>query len=163
MAKKKDKALKSLEKDVAKLRKRNDKLAEAIEKTREDQAAAYKELRSLLEERLPAQEPGFCRAGRRTRTMATRNQRLPKRLRGGPRNWASTSPAQKAREQEDASSSKTWKPRPHERRAIGGHVPRRGEHVFGLPGGRRWCEGRPCLGSRRFAGCPWCRVVGGRH
>lgn len=56
MAKKKDKALKSLEKDVAKLRKRNDKLAEAIEKTREDQAAAYKELRSLLEARLPAQD-----------------------------------------------------------------------------------------------------------
>ena len=55
MAKKKDKALKSLEKDVAKLRKRNDKLAEAIEKTQEDQAAAYKELRSLLEERLPVQ------------------------------------------------------------------------------------------------------------
>ena len=58
MAKKKDKALKSLEKDVAKLRKRNDKLAEAIEKTREDQAAAYKELRSLLEERLPVQGLG---------------------------------------------------------------------------------------------------------
>jgi len=56
MAKKKDKALKSLEKDVAKLRKRNDKLAEAIEKTREDQAAAYKELRSLLDERLPVQD-----------------------------------------------------------------------------------------------------------
>jgi len=56
MAKKKDKALKSLEKDVAKLRKRNDKLAEVIEKTQEDQAAAYKELRSLLEERLPAQD-----------------------------------------------------------------------------------------------------------
>ena len=34
MAKKKDKALKSLEKDVAKLRKRNDKLAEAIAKSR---------------------------------------------------------------------------------------------------------------------------------
>jgi pyruvate/2-oxoglutarate dehydrogenase complex dihydrolipoamide acyltransferase (E2) component len=58
MAKKKDKALKSLEKDVAKLRKRNDKLAEAIEKTREDQAAAYKEFRSLLEERLPVQDAG---------------------------------------------------------------------------------------------------------
>lgn len=56
MAKKKNKALKSLEKDVAKLRKRNDKLAKAIEKTREDQAAAYEELRSLLEERLPAQD-----------------------------------------------------------------------------------------------------------
>jgi pyruvate/2-oxoglutarate dehydrogenase complex dihydrolipoamide acyltransferase (E2) component len=56
MAKKKGKALKSLEKDVTKLRKRNDKLAEAIGKTREDQAAAYTELRSLLEERLPAQD-----------------------------------------------------------------------------------------------------------
>jgi pyruvate/2-oxoglutarate dehydrogenase complex dihydrolipoamide acyltransferase (E2) component len=56
MAKKKKKALKSLEKDVAKLRKRNDKLAEAVEKTREDQAAAYNELRSLLEERLPARD-----------------------------------------------------------------------------------------------------------
>jgi pyruvate/2-oxoglutarate dehydrogenase complex dihydrolipoamide acyltransferase (E2) component len=55
MAKKKDRALKSLEKDVAKLRKQNNKLAEAIEKTREDQAAAYKDLRSLLEERLPVQ------------------------------------------------------------------------------------------------------------
>ena len=58
MAKKKDKALKGLEKDVAKLRKRNDKLAQAIEKTQEDQAAAYKELRSLLEERLPVQGLG---------------------------------------------------------------------------------------------------------
>jgi len=67
MAKKKDKALKSLEKDVAKLRKRNDRLAEAIEKTREDQAAAHKELRSLLEERLPAQDanPGEHEDGSR--------------------------------------------------------------------------------------------------
>ena len=77
MAKKKDKALKSLEKDVAKLRKRNDKLAEAIEKTQEDQAAAYKELRSLLEERLPAQDAGSCRAGRRLarRRRGTRGHR----------------------------------------------------------------------------------------
>jgi pyruvate/2-oxoglutarate dehydrogenase complex dihydrolipoamide acyltransferase (E2) component len=58
MAKKKDKALKSLEKGVAKLRKQNDKLAAAIEKSQEDQAAAYKELRSLLEERLPVQGLG---------------------------------------------------------------------------------------------------------
>jgi pyruvate/2-oxoglutarate dehydrogenase complex dihydrolipoamide acyltransferase (E2) component len=56
MAKKQKKALKRIERDVAKLRKRNDKLARAVEKTREDQAAAYKELRSLLEERLPAQD-----------------------------------------------------------------------------------------------------------
>ncbi len=55
MAKKKDKVLKSLEKDVAKLRKKNDKLAKAIEKTQVDQAAAYEELRNLLEERLPVQ------------------------------------------------------------------------------------------------------------
>ena len=58
MTKKKNKALKSLEKDVAKLRKRNGELAEAIEKTREDQAAAYEELRNLLEDRLPAQDAG---------------------------------------------------------------------------------------------------------
>ena len=57
MAKKKGKALKSLEKDVAKLRKRNDRLARAIEKTQEDQAAAYEELRGLLEERLPLRGP----------------------------------------------------------------------------------------------------------
>jgi pyruvate/2-oxoglutarate dehydrogenase complex dihydrolipoamide acyltransferase (E2) component len=58
VAKKKNKALKSLEKDVAKLRKRNDKLAKAVEKTQEDQAAAYEELRGLIEERLFAQEAG---------------------------------------------------------------------------------------------------------
>ncbi len=55
---KKDKALKSLKKVVAKLQKRNDKLAEAIEKMRDDQATAYKELRSLIEERLPIQDAG---------------------------------------------------------------------------------------------------------
>jgi pyruvate/2-oxoglutarate dehydrogenase complex dihydrolipoamide acyltransferase (E2) component len=52
---KKDKALKRLEKDVAKLKKQNDKLAEKLEQTSEDQAAAHKELRSLIEERLPVQ------------------------------------------------------------------------------------------------------------
>jgi pyruvate/2-oxoglutarate dehydrogenase complex dihydrolipoamide acyltransferase (E2) component len=56
MAKKKDKALKSLQKDMARLKKRNDKLAEAIEQTREDQAAAHKELRNLIEKRLPVQD-----------------------------------------------------------------------------------------------------------
>lgn len=58
MAKKADKSLKKLEKDVAKLRKQNDKLAETLEKTREDQAAAHRDLRSLLEERLTAQDAG---------------------------------------------------------------------------------------------------------
>jgi pyruvate dehydrogenase E2 component (dihydrolipoamide acetyltransferase) len=58
MAKKADKSLKKLEKDVAKLRKQNDKLAETLEKAREDQAAAQRDLRSLLEERLTAQDAG---------------------------------------------------------------------------------------------------------
>ena len=52
MAKKTDKALKSLKKDVAKLRKQNDKLAETLEQAREDQASAHIELRNLLEEHL---------------------------------------------------------------------------------------------------------------
>ena len=58
MAKKKDKALKSLKKDVARLQKQNDKLAEKIEETREDQAAAVDDLRSLIEERLSAKDVG---------------------------------------------------------------------------------------------------------
>ena len=58
MAKKTDKTLKSLKKDVAKLQKQNDKLVETLEKTREDQAAAHMELRSLLEEHLRVQGAG---------------------------------------------------------------------------------------------------------
>ena len=66
---KKNKALKNLEKDVAKLRKRNDKLAKAIEKTREDQARAYQELHTLLEDRLPAHDaaPGEYNSDARDR------------------------------------------------------------------------------------------------
>jgi pyruvate/2-oxoglutarate dehydrogenase complex dihydrolipoamide acyltransferase (E2) component len=56
MAKKADKALKSLQKDVSKLQKQNDKLAEALEETREDQAEALQEIRDLLQEHLTAQE-----------------------------------------------------------------------------------------------------------
>jgi len=56
MAKKADKALKSLQKDVSKLQKQNDKLAKALEETREDQAEALREIRDLLEERLTAQD-----------------------------------------------------------------------------------------------------------
>ena len=52
MAKKADKALKSLKKDVSKLQKQNDKLAKALEETREDQAEALREIRDLLQERL---------------------------------------------------------------------------------------------------------------
>ena len=82
MAKKKDKALKSLEKDVAKLRKRNDKLAEAIEKTREDQAAAYRELRSLLEERLPVHSQDGDEKPEATDAAARRAEELGVELSG---------------------------------------------------------------------------------
>ena len=58
MAKKADKALRSLQKDVSKLQKQNDKLAKALEETREDQAEALWEIRALLEERLTTQEAG---------------------------------------------------------------------------------------------------------
>jgi pyruvate/2-oxoglutarate dehydrogenase complex dihydrolipoamide acyltransferase (E2) component len=58
VAKKADKALKSLKKDVAKLRKQNDKLAETLEKAREDQASAHMELRKLLEEHLTTHDAG---------------------------------------------------------------------------------------------------------
>ena len=58
MAKKTGKALKSLKKDVAKLREQNDKLAETLEKAREDQAAAHMELRKLLEEHLTTHDAG---------------------------------------------------------------------------------------------------------
>lgn len=58
MAKKADKALKSLKKDVAKLREQNDKLAESLEKAREDQASAHMELRKLLEEHLTTHDAG---------------------------------------------------------------------------------------------------------
>jgi pyruvate/2-oxoglutarate dehydrogenase complex dihydrolipoamide acyltransferase (E2) component len=58
MAKKTDKALKSLKKDVAKLRKQNDKLTETLEQAREDQASAHMELRKLLEEHLTTHDAG---------------------------------------------------------------------------------------------------------
>ncbi len=58
MAKKADKALKSLKKDVSKLQKKNDKLAKALEETREDQAEALREIRDLLQERLTARDAG---------------------------------------------------------------------------------------------------------
>ena len=58
MAKKADKALKNLQKDVSKLRKQNDKLAKALEETREEQAEALREIRPLLQEHLTTQEAG---------------------------------------------------------------------------------------------------------
>lgn len=53
MAKKTEKGLEDLTKQVKKLRKQNEKLAEALEKTREDQVAAHREILTFLEERLP--------------------------------------------------------------------------------------------------------------
>ena len=50
------KVLKSLKKDVSKLQKQNDKLAKALEETREDQAEALREIRALLQERLTTQD-----------------------------------------------------------------------------------------------------------
>ena len=64
MAKKADKALKSLRKDVSKLQKQNDKLAKALEETREDQAEALREIRALLQEHLTAQEAGPVESSR---------------------------------------------------------------------------------------------------
>ena len=58
MANKADKALKSLKKDVSKLQKQNDKLAKALEETREYQAEALQEIRDLLQEHLTTQEAG---------------------------------------------------------------------------------------------------------
>ncbi len=52
MAKKKDKAVKDLAKDVKKLRKENEKLAKSLEKTREDQDKSNRKLRKLIEKRL---------------------------------------------------------------------------------------------------------------
>ena len=67
MAKKTDRALKDLAKEVKKLRKENEKLAKTLEKTYEDQAAAHRELRNLLEERLPVSGTGTDEAEDHTR------------------------------------------------------------------------------------------------
>jgi len=56
VAKKTDKALKSLQKDVSKLQKQNDRLTKALEETREEQAETRREIQVLLEDRLTAQD-----------------------------------------------------------------------------------------------------------
>lgn len=56
MAKKTDKALKSLQKDVVKLQKQNDKLTKALEEMCEDQAEVLQEVRDLLAERLTVRD-----------------------------------------------------------------------------------------------------------
>ena len=62
MAKKTDKALQDLAKEVKKLRKESEKLAKTLEQTREDQVEAHRELRDLLEERLTARDAGVDEA-----------------------------------------------------------------------------------------------------
>lgn len=56
MAKKTDKALKDLAKEVKKLRKENEKLGKTLGKVREGQAEAQREILALLEERLSARD-----------------------------------------------------------------------------------------------------------
>ena len=58
MAKKSDKVLKDLAKELKKLRKENEKLAEAVGAMREDHAEHNREVLALIEERLAAPDPG---------------------------------------------------------------------------------------------------------
>ncbi len=58
MAKKMDKAVMDLAKELKKLRKENEKLAKAVEKMREDQAESNHKVLALLEERSAAQDAG---------------------------------------------------------------------------------------------------------
>ncbi len=58
MAKKMDKAVQDLAKELKKLRKENEKLARAVEKMREEQAKSNRKVLHLLEERPAAQDAG---------------------------------------------------------------------------------------------------------
>ncbi len=58
MAKKSDKALKDLAKELKKLRKENEKLSKTLGTMREDQAEYNREVLALIEERLAAPDPG---------------------------------------------------------------------------------------------------------
>ena len=53
MAKKTDKALNELAKEVKKLRKENEKLTKSLQESREDQTKLHEKVLALLEERLP--------------------------------------------------------------------------------------------------------------
>ncbi len=57
MAKKSDKALQDLAKELKKLRKENEKLAKAVGTLREDQAEYHRRVLDLIEERLAASDP----------------------------------------------------------------------------------------------------------
>ena len=58
MAKKSDKALQDLAKELKKLRKENEKLAKAVGTMREDQAEYHRKVLDLIEERLSAPDSG---------------------------------------------------------------------------------------------------------
>lgn len=57
MAKKSDKALQDLAKELKKLRKENEKLSKALGTMREDQAEYHQKVLTLIEERLAAPDP----------------------------------------------------------------------------------------------------------
>lgn len=56
MAKKTDKALQDLAKEVKKLRKENEKLTKSLDKSRRDQAESHREILALIDERLAARD-----------------------------------------------------------------------------------------------------------
>ena len=58
MAKKSDKALQDLAKELKKLRKENEKLAKAVGTLREDQAEYHRKVLALIDERLAASDSG---------------------------------------------------------------------------------------------------------
>jgi pyruvate/2-oxoglutarate dehydrogenase complex dihydrolipoamide acyltransferase (E2) component len=58
VAKKSDKALQDLAKELKKLRKENEKLAKAVGTMREDQAEYHRKVLDLIEERLSASDSG---------------------------------------------------------------------------------------------------------
>jgi pyruvate/2-oxoglutarate dehydrogenase complex dihydrolipoamide acyltransferase (E2) component len=58
VAKKSDKALQDLAKELKKLRKENEKLAEAVGTMREDHAEYHRKVLDLIQERLAAPDPG---------------------------------------------------------------------------------------------------------
>ncbi len=58
MAKKSDKVLKDLAKELKKLRKENEKLSKAVGTMREDHAEHNRKVLALIEERLAAPDPG---------------------------------------------------------------------------------------------------------
>ena len=78
MAKKTDKTVKDLTKEVKKLRKENEKFAKTLEKTREDQAKSHRKILKAIEERLAAAATGGPEEPRTTETAeAVEDQKAP--------------------------------------------------------------------------------------